>query len=80
MIPTIYLYYLLYFILFILLIFFMIIFIKGTRSINNKLGKLLVIWASTTIIISSIIFTIFAAQIIWRDLTHIKATKTVLDE
>ena len=70
MIPTIYMYYFLYSILILLIVFLFITFVQGLKTVNNKVGKLLVIWASFTVIASTIIFVIFASKIIWRDIKY----------
>ena len=37
---------------------------------NNKLGKLLVMFGSIAVLISILIFAIFASKIFWRDLQN----------
>jgi len=77
MIPIIYIYYFLYFIIIVLITFFIIVIYKDTNEIEKKIGKLLVLWASFAIIVSSIIFIFYASKIIYND--FYKRSITIID-
>ena len=77
MIPIINIYYFLYFIIIFLFFFLVIIIFKDSSEIEKKIGKLLVLWASIAIIVSTFIFILYASKIVYKDLFQ---SSTIIDE